>query len=92
MVEISEMQIGTRAKVVDRWLPDGVCYEVSDMDRWLGKIVTVRRIHDTYVEIEESPSWAFNKNCFDYIIDDSEEIEPPDMGGILSLLGGGICG
>ena len=83
MVEISNLKIGTRVKVIDEWLPDYICDEVDEMDNFLGQEVVVSYIGSLgeTVQIEGCGYW-FNKYCFDYIIDDSEEIDPPDMGGI----------
>lgn len=92
MVEIRDLQVGMLVKVVDEWLPNYVCDETPDMDQYLGEIVTIRHIGSLgrTVKIEGCEEWWFNKYCFDHIVE--EEIEPPNMGDILSLFGGGVNG
>lgn len=91
MVEISDLQVGMRVKVVDEWPLDHYCYAVDDMNRFLGHIVTIREKEpfDVYAMIEEDDChWAWNKWCFDYIVGDETEVVPPDMSGIFVMLGG----
>ncbi len=53
MINIESLHVGDLVKIVDAWVPD--CYQNNEgyMDKYLGKVVTVRSVGDDYIHIEE---------------------------------------
>ena len=52
-VNISDLHVGDQVVIVDHWI-DG-CRQNSDgeMDKWLGQVMTIRKIYDDCVKMEE---------------------------------------
>ena len=83
MVNIDELCVGDRVKIVDEW-----CYGcdlvgiVDEMEEFRGKIVTIHQIFTAkreedhkVITIEEDPDkWCFNRWMIDYRIDDSMDV------------------
>lgn len=88
MVDVKGLLPGMRVKVVDEWGED--CYPTPDMTELLGQIVTIREIcapdHGIVHVEEDFGKWYWNKNCFDYIVDEFPDIEPANDDEVLSLI------
>lgn len=95
MVNIQCLSPGMKVKIVDEWSPN--CHRNPDgnMDKYLGRIVTILEVLNDFATIEEDTGdgprhqeghWRWNKYCFDYIVcdeDESEDFEPPTESEIL---------
>lgn len=53
MIDIHELREGDKVKIVDAWCEG--CGENNEgrMDKYLGRLVTVRRVYDNSISIEE---------------------------------------
>lgn len=101
MVSLQELRPGMMVKIVDRWNPS--CNRNSDghMDKYLGKVVTILEVNNSYVLIDEDTGdgprhqnghWRWNANCIDCIVQGEREFddfEPSTENEILSLILGG---
>lgn len=70
IVKCDRYEVGDRVKIVDRW--DDNTYENADglMDKWLGKIMTIRRVARDYRMVEDidendGGGWFWNKHCIE---------------------------
>lgn len=101
MVDIYEIGSGMSVKIVDEWLPGGVCWEASGMERWLGQIVTVKdTVDDYYIRIVEDEGtstnddghWHWPPEAIERIVHSDELIEydmyVADENELLSLFAG----
>ena len=77
MVDIDSIKHGDIVKIVDNW--GDWCFQNPDglMDRWLGKIMTVRR-HSRSSEslrmYEDAERWRWYPQAIDYVVSN----EPPN--------------
>ena len=53
MVNIDSLHVGDLVKIVDAWVPGCDQNDEGYMDKYLGKMVTVRSVCDDYIRIEE---------------------------------------
>lgn len=81
MVDISELDLGMRVKIVDSWVHG--CYQNpgGSMDEYLGAVMTIAEFdsdtYGSYVRMEEDGGiWCWYKPAIDYIIED--EIDEDD--------------
>ena len=90
MVDLKDLHPGMKIQIVDHWGPG--CHQNPDgrMDHWLGQIVTVLRVYDSFVEIVEDQyerlnGWNWAPAAIDRIVA-VEEIEsesrPPFTGRV----------
>lgn len=85
VVNIWELSPGMRVKVVDEWEDpiDGAQNHSGRMDRYLGTIMTVRKVSGDYVQMEEdrrdpesfNDGWLWFAELLDCIIE-SDTVEP----------------
>lgn len=58
-----EYNVGDKVLIVDKWVEeDGRQNHDGEMDKWLGKVMTVKSRNDTYAYMEEDQD---DENCFD---------------------------
>lgn len=65
-------EVGDKVKIIDQWV-DGCCQNIDgEMDKWLGKTLTVRNIFSTghYLMVEDAKEcngfgWDWNDNCIE---------------------------
>ena len=103
MVPMSDLRPGMKVKIVDHWVP-GCCQNPDGlMDHWLGQIVTIRGVFDSFATIEEDTNdsrlggWAWHPSAIDHIVTDDElfqdeEFSPaadPDFLSLLPIPAGG---
>ena len=98
MVEIEDLEVGMKVKIVDQWNAHTCQNPDGRMDRWLGQIVTVAEVQlgsngDGYIFIEEDKledygHWYWNKHCIDYIVqcEDLTDNDPSSKADIASFL------
>lgn len=92
MVEIGKLSPGMRVKVVDQWNENTHENHSGRMDKYLGKVVTIKATSRLAAYIEEDDRgngrrWCFNKWCFDHIVyEELPEIEPADDEAVQLLL------
>lgn len=82
MVDLCMLTPGMKVKIVDQWV-DGCCQSnTGEMDKFLGRIVTICNVYGIYATINEDEGdcsfrtdghWSWNKHCFDCIIDECED-------------------
>lgn len=66
IVKQDKYEIGDKVKIIDKWVPG--CRQASSgkMDKWLGKIVTVKKVDsDGDYHIEEDDYWYWNNLCIE---------------------------
>ena len=102
MVDISELRVGDKVKIVDQW--NNHCFQnpYGQMDSYLGSVVTVKdifHVKNPYFVIEEDnrhefpgcfqdERWAFLPATIDYIVqDDDDDFATDDFGSISDFLG-----
>lgn len=87
MVKVSDLKIGDRVKVVDRWGPGCIQEPNGKMDMYLGQIMTVLQITTVYerVKFEECPTWVWSEQMLDEIIEDNYDCEIDEVGDINAL-------
>lgn len=97
MVPIEALYPGMRVKIVDKWVPGCGQNKAGRMDKYLGQIVTVIKVRNGCVYIEEDAGscdfhegghWNWYAASFDYIVED-EDFEPASDSEFLSFLYGG---
>lgn len=95
MVILEELEPGMKVKIVDEWNRFEVgANSAGEMDKWLGKTMTVREVFDDVVKMEEDKEefaddgWYWNSRMFDRVVADGPvndiEFEESDF---LSMLG-----
>lgn len=97
MIDINDLRIGSKVKVVDKW--NSSCGQNCEglMDKYLGQVVTVLEISRDTIRIEEdegdcpfhqSGRWSWNAHCFEYILDDmcGEDFDISSKSEILSFI------
>ena len=64
MVDLSNVTIGDRVKIVDEWTKEDLSYRVNPeggMDHWRGQILTVREVwDDRCLMVEDKDEWKGN--------------------------------
>ena len=74
-MEKEDFKIGDKVRIKkferrpEGWNPQG------EMDKWMGKEVTVHTVSPSTICIEEDPSWAFNLSDFEPIHNTSDSNE-----------------
>lgn len=93
MVEIKDLEVGMKVKIVDQWNAHTCQNPDGRMDRWLGQIVTVAELVGGAVFIEEDEAggsihWLWNKHCIDHIVqcEDLPDIDHSSNADIASFL------
>lgn len=75
----NSLKVGDKIKIVDEWPPNHEAHNVFSMNKWLGKVVTVREtmiadIRDgpVYLHIHEDKhdggGWYWNRYCIDEVL------------------------
>ena len=84
MVPLKDLKEGMKVKIVDKWVP-GCCQNTyGRMDHWLGKVVTIWHVNDSYAEIKEDSvdrpgGWAWAPESFDCIVADDEQLSDTEF-------------
>ncbi len=79
MVPLKDLKEGMKVKIVDKWVP-GCCQNTyGRMDHWLGKVVTIWGVCDSYAEIKEDlvdrpGGWAWFPAAIDHIVHGEEPL------------------
>lgn len=86
MVDISTLCTGDKVRIVSKW--GYGCYENLDgeMDKYLGKIMTVKSVDtDTVRMFEDGEEWYWYPDAIDDIVDECDA-EPATQEELLALL------
>lgn len=96
MVDVNTLRPGMKVKIVDYWVPGCLQNNQGKMDKYLGAVVTILRVKNGFAFIEEDEGerlygtnshWYWNSNCFDYIVDDTQDdFEPSSENEIFSFI------
>lgn len=83
MVDMKDLRVGDRVKIVDEW--NELTYQnmSGKMDKWLGTVMTVKGIHDGFCVMEEDQNdrpgcpgflhgWSWNKYCIDCVVPEGD--------------------
>lgn len=73
------LKVGDKIKIVDEWPPHHESHNVFGMNKWLGKVVTVRETRianiwgdPVYLHIHEDKhnggGWYWNRYCIDEVL------------------------
>lgn len=73
------LKAGDKIKIVDKWPPNHEAHDVLSMNKWLGKVVTVRKTmiadnwgNPVYLRIHEDKQddggWYWNRYCIDEVL------------------------
>lgn len=58
---MAKYRVGDKVRIVDKWDPKGTQNSNGKMNKWLGKTMTVRKVRDSYYEMDEdSGRWAWD--------------------------------
>ena len=92
MIQISELSVGMRVKIVDKWVAGSRHNPQGGMDCYLGSVVTVAEIHsnswDRDISIEEDNGrWSWQPDMLDYVVEDSD-FEPASLDELEALMFG----
>lgn len=93
MVNIDSLHVGDLVKIVDAWVPGCDQNEDGYMDKYLGKVVTVRSVGDDYIRIEEDiddpkQSWFWFAAALEpYEQEEIVQVSEADFLSSLSILG-----
>ncbi len=81
MVDMKDLWVGDRVKIVDEW-NDLTCQNLAGkMDKWLGTVMTVKEISHYSCAMEEDQNenensgfhgWSWNKHCIDYVVSEGD--------------------
>lgn len=93
MVNIEDLYPGMPVKIVDKWCKGCIQNSAGAMDKWLGKIVTVREIDSRngpgrFRIEEDGQNWIWNSYMAEYIDEERMRIVSASDNEILSLLNG----
>lgn len=96
MVDIEELYPGDLVRIVDKWVPG--CGEASDggMDKWLGKVMTVKGFtnsrtrvimveDDGECEFHKGGHWYWSGYCIAEVVSGSVNMEAPDMSEFMAM-------
>lgn len=85
VVKQDKYEVGDKVKIVSKWTVDTNENSDGEMDHWLGKIMTIRKINsdgDEYYIMEEDKGetfgngWVWNKHCIEgKVVDVSNEVK-----------------
>lgn len=77
-------KIGDKVRIVDKWPKDGSACQNHEgqMDKWLGKVMTIREVRPTSYRMEEDKKdrgfflsgWAWNEACIAGLVRDKQKI------------------
>ena len=80
MVALEDLMVGMKVRIVQEWVPGCVQNSKGMMDKWLGRIMTVRKLCKGSVKMEEDKTeglsedgWCWFPNAIDYIIEDEDD-------------------
>jgi len=92
MIDTELLTPGTKVRIVDSWEDTGDSgawwAPNNEMDHWLGRVMTIRRIpreRGGWYKMEEdaaergSEGWVWKPSAFAYIVDDRPEPEDSGM-------------
>ena len=88
MIDIKTLYPGDKVRIVSKWNCE--CYEniYGEMDKYLGKIMTVKRVDlDAVRMFEDGGMWSWYPAAIDEIVDECD-IEPATQEELLALLMG----
>lgn len=97
MVDASELNVGDRVVIVDKWRSG--CYQNHDglMDKYLGTTMTIARVGRTrggfreFEMREDSGRWVWNERCISHLEEDDFDLpfNPELCRSFCSMFGGG---
>ena len=67
MIRISDLHYGDKVRIVSKWNKHGTQNSAGRMDKWLGQIMTVDRIHTDYGYV------SMREDCGEREAGDAEE-------------------
>lgn len=79
-------KVGDRVKIIDKWKPYERCKQNNCglMDRWLGTVMTIKKIDGEYYIMEEDAGtrtdgwndhWYWNEHCIAGLANNTSEID-----------------
>ena len=81
MVNIKDLTPGMMVKIVDKWdSEEEYVAPYGQMDKWLGQNMTVRAVHDQYVEMEEDigeyeNGWDWFPGMLDCVVEQPANVD-----------------
>lgn len=73
MIDLRDLHVGDKVKIVDHWSPGCIQNCSGKMDHWLGAVMTVRNLNPLLMEEDRDEwcgGWYWNECMIDYIIGD----------------------
>ena len=87
IVKQSSYNVGDKVKIVDKWV-DGCCQNIEgNMDKWLGKIVTIAKVNKIdYHILEDDERWYWNDACIEgKVVSDTKDEDKFKPGDIVEM-------
>ena len=94
MVDMKDLRVGDRVKIVDGWNAYTSENSAGKMDKWLGAVMTVKEIYDGFCIMKEDQNdrtgffhgWSWNKYCIDCIVSEGGEFDVATDEELLAFL------
>ena len=80
MVDLSLIEPGMQVRIIDHWVPGCCQNSEGQMDRWLGKIMTVKCRQCGHLSMmEDGGRWAWSEHTIAEIIDNTPLTHVEDL-------------